>query len=527
MIGINYKGNYLERRALLKTLRFWILSLICFTMLGIIVSTLTSSYFVTKKSLIENSLEQNRVYSMKLAHMADEVFSTMQSNLEARKSDVVKNIDNHITITNILEQVNISGKNFNSLSVINAQGIMVATTPNIGLVGNKITSAGVKEAMARKEPFISKPYYAQTGRLLILITTPLFGDSGQYLGMLNGTVYLEEDNFIRNILAEHYSKDGSYVFVVDREGSLIYHPEKTRIGQSVKSNLVVQKLIEEKSGVLQIDNTHGRNFLAGYTYIEKSNWGVVSQTPFNSALKPLSGIMLTIISFSLPFIFILIVVAFYVSNKLAAPLRELAISTLRVRDEQEEVLEIPTWYFEAKQLTETIKNYTKRQEETVDNMKAISITDPLTGLKNRRYGDFLLDELLNHKVAFSLIMIDVDYFKQVNDKFGHIAGDEVLKFIAISLKNLCVDHEECIRLGGEEFIIILPKKDVQDAYILGERIRKTVENSVPPIDKKLTISLGVGEYKTGETPTQCMQRIDMALYEAKSNGRNQTVIAKS
>lgn len=511
----------------MKTLRFWILSLICFTMIGIIVSTLTSSYFVTKKSLIENSLEQNRVYSKKLAHMTDEVFSYMQSNLEARQSDVVNNLNNHIAVTNILEQINISSKNFNSLSVINNQGIAIATAPNIGIVGSKITSLGVNEALKRKEPFISKPYYAQTGRLLILVTTPLFGDNGEYLGMLNGTVYLEGNNFVRDILAEHYSKDGSYVYVVDRDGTLIYHPDKTRIGQSVESNLVVRKLIGKKSGALQIDNTLGSNFLAGYTYIEKSRWGVVSQTPYKSALKPLTRIMLTIFSFSLPFILIFIVLAFFVSTKLASPLRKLAIYTLRGREDQEEALDIPTWYFEAKQLTETIESYRKRQEETVDNMKTISVTDPLTGLKNRRYADILLKKLLNQKASFSIIMIDIDHFKQVNDKFGHIAGDEVLKFISTSLKDFCVEQEECIRLGGEEFIIILPNKDIQEAYIHGENIRKTVEDSVSPINRKLTISLGVGEYKCGETLTQFMHRIDLALYEAKSNGRNSIVIAKT
>ena len=511
----------------MKTLRFWILSLICFTMLGIIVSTLTSSYFVTKKSLIENSLEQNRVYSMKLAHMTDEVFSYMQSNLEARKSDVVENMDNHIAVTEILKQLNISGKNFNSLVVINDQGIAIATTPSIGLVGNKVDSSGVKEALARKEPFISKPYYAQTGRLLILITTPLFGDTGEYLGMLNGTVYLEEDNFIHDILAEHYSKDGSYVFVVDREGSLIYHPDKNRIGQSVKSNLVVQQLIKMKSGALEIDNTLGKNFLAGYTYIERSRWGVVSQTPFNSAVKPLLGIMLTIFSFSLPFILIFIVTAFYVSTKLSSPLRKLAIFTLGGKDNQDEVPDIPTWYFEAKQLTETIENYRKRQEETVDNIKTISVTDPLTGLKNRRYADFIFDKLLNQKADFSLIMIDIDHFKQVNDQFGHHVGDEVLKFIAAILMELCVDQESCIRLGGEEFLIILPNKGLQEAYNLGEYIRKSTEDSISPVTKKITLSLGVGEYDYSETLTQFMHRIDLALYEAKSNGRNNTVITKT
>lgn len=496
-------------------------------MLGIIVSTLASSYLVTKKSLVENSLEQNRVYSMKLAQMTDEAFSYMQNNLEARKSDVVKNMNNHIAVTNILEQLNISGKNFNSLSVINDQGLVIATTPNLGIVGSKIDSIGVREAMVRKEPFISKPYYAQTGRLLILITTPLFGDSGEYIGMLNGTVYLEKDNFLHHILAEHYSEDGSYVFVVDPEGTLIYHPNKIRIGQSVKSNLVVQQLMNEKSGAQQIDNTLGKNFLAGYTYIEKSKWGVVSQTPFNSALKPLSGIMLTIFSFSLPFILIFIIVALYVSTKLASPLRKLAIYTLGGRDDQDEVLDIPTWYFEAKQLTETIENYRKRQEETVDNIKTISVTDPLTGLKNRRYADFLFDKLLNQKADFSLIMIDIDHFKQVNDQFGHQVGDKVLKFIAAILMELCVDQESCIRLGGEEFLIILPNKGLQEAYNLGEYIRKSTEDSISPVTKKITLSLGVGEYDYSETLTQFMHRIDLALYEAKSSGRNNTVITKS
>jgi len=527
MMDLNYLIRlYIIRRVSLKTLRFWILSLICFTMLGIVVSTLTSSYFVTKQILFENSLEQNRVYSMKLAQMTDEAFSYMQSNLEARKSDVVKSIDNHLAVTGILEQINISGKNFNSLAVINDEGFVIATTPNLGIVGSKIDSLGVREAKARKEAFISKPYYAQTGRLLILISTPLFGDDGEYLGTLNGTIYLEEKNFISQILAEHYSEDGSYVFVVDQEGTLIYHPDKTRIGENVESNLVVQKLMQEKNGALQLDNTKGKNFLAGYTYIEQSEWGVVSQTPTNTAVKPLTGIMFMIFFFSLPFILIIIVIAFYVSTKLASPLRKLAIYTLREKNDQDLSLDIPTWYFEAKQLTETIENYTKQQQETVDNMKIISVTDPLTGLKNRRFGDLLLDELLNYKIGFSLIMIDIDHFKKVNDKFGHLAGDEVLQFIATSLRDLCVDQEECIRLGGEEFIIILPEKDLEEAYNLGERIRKTVEYSVPPIDKKITISLGVGEYRTGETLTQVMNRIDLALYEAKSNGRNNTVMAK-
>src|SRR6185312_2837047 len=97
-----------------KTLKFWILTLITFTMVAILSSSFFSSYLVTKNSLIEKSLEQNEMYALKLAQMSEEVFETMQANLEARKTDVMDNMDNKEELTNILNQLLISGKNFNS-----------------------------------------------------------------------------------------------------------------------------------------------------------------------------------------------------------------------------------------------------------------------------------------------------------------------------------------------------------------------------------------------------------------------------
>ena len=92
--------------------------------------------------------------------------------------------------------------------------------------------------------------------------------------------------------------------------------------------------------------------------------------------------------------------------------------------------DIPTWYFEAKQLNETIHEYAKSQQQRVENYKERSYTDPLTGLKNRRYGDKVTAKWTMDKKQFSIIMIDIDHFKAVNDKYGHQIGDEVLKFLA-------------------------------------------------------------------------------------------------
>lgn len=511
-----------------KTLKFWILTLITFTMIAILSSSFFSSYLVTKKSLIDKSLEQNEMYALKLAQMSEEVFETMHTNLIARKPDIMEHINNPEELTNILNQLLISSKNFNSLSVIGNDGVAIATSPNVGITGNKIDSPGVVEALRLKENFISKPYKAVTGRLLILVSTPLFDESHTYLGMLNGTIYLQEENFIHNILAEHFSEDGSYVFVVDEEGTLIYHPDKKRIGEDVSKNKVIEQLLNGQSGSKEIYNTQNAHFLAGYSYISESQWGIVSQTPFEISLKPLSGIMTKMFFYTLPFVILFYVLAYLLSEKLAAPLRKLAISTMNTneKDISVENLNISTWFFEAKQLTDTIENYRKLQEEEVANFKLQSFTDPLTGLKNRRYSELVFSDLLEQKCSFSIINIDIDHFKKVNDVYGHQVGDETLQFLAHKLMSGVSEQDVCVRLGGEEFVIILPNCLIDDAYLLAEKLRKEIETNILPLNRKITISAGVGEYKANkETVSELLNRVDEALYVAKSEGRNRTVIS--
>ncbi|MFJ5769701.1 diguanylate cyclase [Psychrobacillus sp. NPDC093180] len=511
-----------------KTLKFWILTLTTFTMIAILSSSLFSSYLVTKNSLIEKSLEQNEMYAMKLGKMSEEVFKAMEANLEARKPDVIEHIDNPEELTKILNQLLISGKNFNSLSVIGSDKIAIATSPDVGIAGEKIDSPGVEEALRKKENIITKPYKAITGRLLILVSTPLFDDSGTYLGMLNGTIYLQEDNFIQSILAEHFSQDGSYVFVVDEAGTLIYHPNTVRIGESVRANKAVQSLLNRKSGAQEIYNTLGVHVLAGYSYIPESKWGVVSQTPYESSLQPINGIITKMFFYSLPFVILFFLLAYLLSEKLASPLKNLALSTMNARLEgvPGDSGKVSTWYFEAKQLTETIANYRKLQEEEVANFKHQSLTDPLTGLKNRRYSALYFADLLEQHTPFSIISIDIDHFKRVNDEYGHQTGDETLQFLANKMMSVVSEKDVCVRLGGEEFVIISPNGSLKDTYNLAEKLRKEIEVSILSQNRKITISAGVGEYKANkESVNELFNRVDEALYVAKSEGRNRTIIS--
>lgn len=511
---------------MIKTLRFWIMLLVSFAMIGILSITLLSGYYVTKENLINNSLEINRVYSMKLARLTEEVFNGMQSNLQVKASEISTEINDVEKLSSTLADLLTSSKNFNSLSVISKEGVVLATSPELGIVGRKLDTEGPKEALLKRENLISAPYKAATGRLVILISTPLWNEKNEYLGFICGTIYLQEDNIINDILDEHFATDGSYVWVVDKKGMLIYHPDPKRIGEIVNENKVAQKILGYESGAQKVTNSEGKEFLAGYTYIKSSKWGVVSQTPYEVSIEPLEGMIYKMLMYALPFIIFFFFLTIILSERLSSPLRKLATFSAKLKEKegQSTYADIPTWYFEAKQLNETIHEYAKSQQQRVENYKERSYTDPLTGLKNRRYGDKVTTKWILDKKQFSIIMIDIDHFKNVNDKYGHHIGDEVLKFLAKKMSNIVRGDDVCVRLGGEEFVVLLADTDVQEAVVIAERLRMNVSSSLCPINDYITISLGVGGYRENlETIEELFDRVDKALYKAKMDGRNRVV----
>lgn len=164
--------------------------------------------------------------------------------------------------------------------------------------------------------------------------------------------------------------------------------------------------------------------------------------------------------------------------------------------------------------------------------------DALTGFYNRHQ----LEERIKQEVSgakrqkrnLCAIMTDIDFFKSVNDTYGHSVGDIVLKTISNSIKNQLRDYDTAGRYGGEEFVILLPDTNIEEAKMVAERLRQTVENKKIDIskifpDKKnisVTISLGVAQYNTGEDGSKLIINADSALYKAKESGRNRVVVSE-
>jgi diguanylate cyclase (GGDEF)-like protein len=170
-------------------------------------------------------------------------------------------------------------------------------------------------------------------------------------------------------------------------------------------------------------------------------------------------------------------------------------------------------------------------QEANTALEKMALTDPLTGLYNRRAFHIRLDDeikqVIRYRTPLSLLMIDIDYFKLYNDNFGHLAGDKVLQDLANILKKYCRESDFTVRYGGEEFAVLMPHTDEDGAKILAERIRNEIEQ-FDWRNRKNTISGGIATYKGDELEEDEINKIDTwliaeadrALYYSKYTGRN-------
>src|SRR5262245_51952942 len=146
-------------------------------------------------------------------------------------------------------------------------------------------------------------------------------------------------------------------------------------------------------------------------------------------------------------------------------------------------------------------------------------TDPLTGVSNRRALDETLESMFammhRYEQPFSVVIVDIDYFKQINDEQGHLYGDRMLKAVARLLDDNVRDTDMVTRYGGEEFVIVMPQTTLDGATVFAERLRQRVEMQLP-----LTVSGGVAAAGEGDNSQTLLARADAALYSAKSAGRN-------
>jgi two-component system, cell cycle response regulator len=179
------------------------------------------------------------------------------------------------------------------------------------------------------------------------------------------------------------------------------------------------------------------------------------------------------------------------------------------------------------------RRYTDHLRDNVQNSIEMAILDALTGLHNRRYMESHLSTLAEQASSrgrpLALMILDIDFFKSINDTYGHDAGDDVLREFAVRIRKSIRGIDLACRYGGEEFVIVMPETDIQVAGMVAERLRRSIAGETFAVNKgtkriDVTISIGLAtlDHK-GEPVADVLKRADMALYRAKHDGRNRVV----
>ncbi|MEA0556319.1 diguanylate cyclase [Lysinibacillus irui] len=488
------------------------------------IGSVWSGYRMNVDSIKENTLETNRVYAQKLASTADGYLDEAFQLLGYSANQVSTNMNDEHALNQETERLRLQNQMFNSVVITNAKGLVLSVSPpSVEIKGEVLTSIGAKEALSKKKPFISKPYEAMTGRLIIFISHPIFSESNEYLGMVAGTIYLKEPNVFQTLLGEHYSKDGSYVYVVDSDGRVIYHQDPSRINDVVTKNKVVQAVMSGKSGVQLVENTKGVKMLAGYSAVPSTGWGVVAQKPLEVALAPSFDRVQEVIIKSVPLMAVSIIIVLWAAARIANPLQQLAILTEESLDKKdvEGLKSVSGWYFEAYSLKNVLIRSLSFLHGQVTFFKDQSTVDPLTGVTNRRTMDSVLAEWSASNVPHAFILLDLDHFKSVNDTYGHAVGDKVLQFLARHMESVAREGDICCRYGGEEFVMLLPKTTADEAAQVAEQLREILSTTESPCGKPVTLSAGIAVFPEMADSTEALiEAADSALYRAKQAGRN-------
>jgi len=230
----------------------------------------------------------------------------------------------------------------------------------------------------------------------------------------------------------------------------------------------------------------------------------------------------------LVFSFVMLVIAIYIiQKKVLTPIGNLTQSILTFQEGKEEHTTYDYYDDEIGMMAKEFFSMKKKLSEDLKTMEKLASSDPLTKINNRRVFFEIATELLllskRTDVPLSLMILDLDHFKKINDQHGHLVGDEILKHFTRMVKKVLRESDIFARYGGEEFIILLPDTDITGSVKTAEKIRQQIVSN-PYSNKKIfvdyTVSIGTTQYTDERTIEELVDKADKALYKAKENGRN-------
>lgn len=505
-------------------IRWLILGLVLLSVLATLANSLTMAYRVQRDALIEHALASNSAYASKVASSLSEFLRSTQSHLRFSASELGKHWGDASSLREEAVRMQTQDIDFNSIAIVDSNGKVLQAYPDaLQIIGTTLRSESIQQALQTRRPQISPAYVSVAGNLVVFISQPIFDASGHFLGTVGGSVYLRKQSALHTVISSHFHHEGTFAFVADGNRRLLFHPEQNRIGEKLDWSKTVDAALRGESGAMEVPNYLGIPMLAGYAHVESANWAVVAQQPRKIALAPLGRLMRDMILEMVPAGLVGLILVWYGTALIARPLHELAsiAEQLSAPQTTERLKAVNAWYPDASAIRQAMLAGVQLLQQKLGRLRHEAQSDSLTGLANRRAMDALLQLLEQTGQEYSVLALDIDHFKRVNDTYGHDVGDVALQQVAAVLQEYTRAGDMACRAGGEEFTLILPDTSLATALAIAERIRVALAAREIPQIGLITVSIGVASRDSeGELAEATLKRADRCLYQAKKGGRN-------
>ncbi|WP_164985341.1 GGDEF domain-containing protein [Ammoniphilus sp. CFH 90114] len=377
-----------------------------------------------------------------------------------------------------------------------------------------------------------------THQPVVIFASPIIGDDQTFNGVVFGSVDLHT---IDQFLSGSKVGDIGHTYVVNKDGILLTelmdHPSEA-FGDHFTMDPSILKHVRDSVGPspLLYQDPQGNWVFGAIQPMNQGNWWMISEIRVMDSFLPFLRKIAVLGLCILLGTFVATRFMIYIARQIEQPIQQLlqGVRYMESGDYTYKITEsnITASTQEFRELFSAFNRMSDKVKENIYLLEELSTTCQLTNIYNRRYlteyGDKIFRECVETGRACSCIAVDIDYFKQVNDTYGHGVGDQVLTHVS-SILSSCIRSSDIVtRYGGEEFIILSPYTTLQQSLMIAERIREQVEANpfyYGDIRIPITISLGVAEYSINHdanTLPELIQLSDKALYQAKENGRNQT-----
>lgn len=391
---------------------------------------------------------------------------------------------------------------------------------------------------------IGEPYQDFVHKDWLVATSKALERDGQIYGVVS--IDCSVDNLLLALQNDAQSSTHFESFVMNKKGEIIIHPESQLLGKNIEDVFHQKFHFGGSQGYLETKNNQSALF---YSTLKSNGWIIITTTPINDLEAPIiKNIFACLATIAVLCLFWGCAQSIVLSKRIAEPLAALRrqVTNITGGEEAEHYTypkndighiahevgsmvsgKIYAAHAEVTQINRELVQANQALEKEQQNLEILANTDPLTGMFNRYKIDKCLEKewqrSKRYSTIFSVILIDIDKFKNINDTYGHPKGDLVLKiFGAIILENIR-ECDSAGRWGGEEFMVLLPETELSKALEVANKLREIIENYTFPICQHITMSAGLGQFDSGHSITHLLTTIDQRLYVAKKGGRNKVV----